>query len=92
MASAGSVGKSSASLTVKQSYPQFAICIDNHGLETSLSVGKVYQVIKPLAHDASYDLRVIDEEGEDYLYPAARFVRVELPAKARKAVSRMSHP
>lgn len=63
------------------------MCIDNRGHEASLSIGMVYQVVRPQVNDASYDLRVIDEEGEDYLYPTAWFVRVELPPKARKVVS-----
>jgi hypothetical protein len=64
------------------------MCLDNLGNEVSLSVGKVYQVIRPEENDAAYELRVIDNEGEDYLYPAALFVRVELPPKAREAVTR----
>lgn len=86
MASGASAGKSSAGSIRKQDYPRFAICIDNHGYELSLLVGKVYRVVKPLANDEPYDLRVIDEEAEDYLYPAERFVPVDLPAKARNAV------
>jgi hypothetical protein len=49
-------------------------------------LGKAYKVIKPLAEDPGYDLRVIDEEGEDYLYSARRFVPVDLPPAARRAV------
>ena len=49
-------------------------------------LGKAYKVIKPLAEDPEYDLRVIDEEGEDYLYSARRFVPVDLPPAARRAV------
>jgi len=68
------------------------MCIDNRGDEVSLSVGKVYQVIRPEENDAAYELRVIDNEGEDYLYPSALFVRVELPPKAREAVTRIARP
>ena len=49
-------------------------------------LGKVYQVIRPEKHHTSSWLRVIDEEGEDYLYPPKDFVRVELPPKARRAI------
>ena len=85
-ASVASVGRSNGGLSRKRGYPLFAICVDNHGYELSLLVGKVYQVVKPQANDAPYDLRIIDEEAEDYLYPAERFVPLDLPAKARKAV------
>ncbi len=50
-------------------------------------LGKAYKVIRPLARDPDYDLRVIDEEGEDYLYSARRFVPIELPRAARRAVA-----
>lgn len=71
----------------KQKYPFFAMCLDHRGYEGSLCLGKVYQVIRPLVGDARYDLRVIDEEGQDYLYPADRFVAIDLPPRARKAIA-----
>jgi hypothetical protein len=51
-----------------------------------LKLGKVYAVVKSEPNDRPYDLRVIDEEGEDYLYPAKSFVPVDLLPKARRAV------
>ena len=84
-ASAASSGRSSTN-SPKRRYPYFALCIDNAGHERSLAVGRVYQVMRPLPQDRRGDLRVIDEEGEDYLYPARRFVPVELPKSARMAV------
>ena len=71
---------------VKRRYPWFAMCIDNRGCEASLCVGKVYQVIRPEPHDSPNDVRVVDEEGEDYLYAARQFVPVMLPPAARRAV------
>jgi hypothetical protein len=64
------------------------MCIENRGHEASLLVGKVYRVLKPAAADSRFDLRVVDEEGEDYLYPLANFVQLELPIKARRALNR----
>jgi hypothetical protein len=63
------------------------MCIDNRGTPASLQVGKVYQVIKPIAGDLLSDVRVIDEDGEDYLYSLDQFVPVELPLRARKAIT-----
>jgi hypothetical protein len=57
------------------------VCVDNHGHEGSLLVGKIYRVIRPAANDLPYDLRVIDEECEDYLYAARRFVAFDVPGK-----------
>jgi len=62
------------------------MCIANRGHEASLYIGKVYQVIRPEPHDGPNDLRVIDEEGEDYLYAARQFVPVALPPAAKRAV------
>jgi len=62
------------------------ICVDNAGNEASLDLGRVYKVIKPLANDGDYFLRVVDNEGEDYLYYAKQLVPVTLPARAKRAV------
>ena len=73
---------------VKQKYPYYAMCLDNDGHEPSLCVGKIYRIIKPKPNDGPHYVRVIDEEGEDYLYGATRFVLVDIPPLARKAVMR----
>ncbi len=64
---------------------RFAICVRNTGAE-DLELRKVYQVLlgKPPAEDGF--LRVIDESGEDYLYPAAYFIMLELPQAAQQAL------
>ena len=64
----------------------FAICVVNHGAE-DLEVRKVYRVLQDKAAAATGYMRVIDESGEDYLYPADYFVLVELPEKARRAMT-----
>lgn len=65
--------------------PQFAICIRNNGCE-DLEVGKVYRVLADeLAARDGY-IRVIDESGEDYLYPADYFVPIALPEDAERAL------
>ena len=63
--------------------PEFVICIDNQNAD-DLEVWKVYQILpdEPAAQD-NY-LRVIDESGEDYLYPADYFVPIELPERAER--------
>lgn len=49
-------------------------------------VGKIYRVVKPKRHDRLSDIRVLDESGDDYLYPRGWFVPVELPLRAKKAL------
>ena len=71
----------------KPRYPFFALCLKNEGVAASLDVGKAYRIIRPEPNDPSYNVRVIDEDGEDYLYPAAWFMPLELPPKAKKALT-----
>lgn len=57
----------------------FAVCLNNEGYEASLELRKLYQLV-PDGSAATHDLvRVIDESGEDYRYPAEYFVPVDLP-------------
>jgi hypothetical protein len=71
---------------VKRSYPFFAICIEADEDGVSLQIGKAYRVIRPESNNPTYFMRVIDEEGQDYLYPAEWFVPIDLPPKAKKAL------
>jgi hypothetical protein len=59
---------------------EFAICIENHGYEVSLETRKLYEVLIDADAEKQGQIRIIDESGEDYLYPAAFFDRVALPA------------
>jgi hypothetical protein len=59
----------------------FAICINNSGYPASLELYKVYRVLSDEVAEAGGDMRVIDESGEDYLYPSERFVLIDLPQK-----------
>ncbi len=66
---------------------QFAVCIHGGDDDVDLIVGKVYRVVRPKPNDRPADIRIVDESGEDYLYPRAWFVRVELPLKARRILA-----
>ena len=55
------------------------ICLDNAGYEVSLERRKIYVALPDTKAERSGYLRIIDESGEDYLYPAQRFVAAELP-------------
>ena len=65
---------------------EFAVCIRNGEYEADLIVGKIYRVVKPKRNDRPSDIRILDESGEDYLYPRDLFVPVYLPLKAKKAL------
>jgi hypothetical protein len=63
---------------------QFLLCIKNEGYPASLELRKVYQALPdPVAASRGF-VRVVDESGEDYLYPSDWFVAVELPQAAAR--------
>ena len=66
----------------------FVICIDNKGYLASLELRKIYQVIPDKSAAALRQVRVIDESGEDYLYPEDFFVPVQLPQAVERAIRR----
>lgn len=69
---------------------EFAICIANKGYAASLELRKIYQVIPDKSAADLEQIRVIDESGEDYLYPESFFVPVQLPQAVERAVRRAS--
>ena len=62
------------------------ICLDNSGYEASLERLKIYAGLPDAKAERVGQLRIIDESGEDYLYPADRFIAADLPNATRKAV------
>jgi len=67
---------------------QFAICVKNRGYPASLELHKVYRVLADDDAASDGDLRVVDESGEDYLYPSNYFVLVDLPRDTAKTLKR----
>lgn len=65
---------------------RFAICINNEGYEDDLKIRTLYQVIPDESAEKSDYLRVIDETGEDYLYPAEYFLLINVPRTARQVL------
>lgn len=65
---------------------QFAVCLNNEGHEASLELRKLYEVLPDADAKKHGQLRVVDESGEDYLYPAASFDLVALPANIAERV------
>ena len=62
----------------EQQRSKFVLCVRNNGAE-DLEVRKVYQVLPDQAAAREGYIRVVDESGEDYLYPSDYFVPVRLP-------------
>ena len=72
----------------EKTIPQFVICVRNDGYSASLERCKVYRVVADPEAASHSMMRVIDESGEDYLYPQDRFVAIELPRAAAVVISR----
>jgi hypothetical protein len=65
---------------------KFVVCLKNKGYEVSLERRKIYQVLPDPGAAKHRQIRVIDESGEDYLYPQSFFAPIELPQTIRRAV------
>lgn len=70
----------------KKSQPEFVLCIYNDDCD-DLEVRKVYQVLPDQEAAQEGYLRIVDESGEDYVYPADYFVPVELPDAVAKTLA-----
>jgi hypothetical protein len=69
--------------------PRFAVCVSSDDPDL-LTPRMIYQVLPDESAARSDYVRVIDNEGEDYLYPARYFVFVELPRAVERAILRAS--
>lgn len=73
----------------KKPEPQFAICIDTDDADL-LTPRMIYRVLPDKSAEASKYIRVIDNEGEDYLYPADYFILVDFPSEVERALLKAS--
>jgi hypothetical protein len=81
--------RSSATSTRRASRPPAArrrlvLCVRNDGYQVSLDRGKFYIALADREAESEGQLRVIDESGEDYLYPKSLFATVALPTAVRR--------
>ncbi len=67
--------------------PQFVVCFKNDDYPASLERRKIYQVLPDAQAKRHKLLRVIDESGEDYLYPVGYFLPIRLPPKVVNALA-----
>lgn len=65
---------------------KFLLCIDNEGYEASLEIRKLYETIPDKEAERHHQVRIIDESGEDYLYPSKFFVPVRLSMQTKNRI------
>lgn len=74
----------------KRSSRRCAVCVQSEGYEASLERNKIYVVLPDREAEKEGDIRVVDESGEDYLYPADWFVAVEVPKVVQTSLLKAS--
>jgi hypothetical protein len=82
--------KRARALPVAKPSPQFAICVRNDDYPASLELRKLYPVLDDEFATQHGMIRVIDESGEDYLFPDEYFVRVSLPETVEKQLRKIA--
>ena len=65
----------------------FVICVRNEGYPASLEIRKIYEVVPDTTSGEHGLVRVIDESGEDYLYPEGYFIPIDLPHSVEEALT-----
>jgi len=63
---------------------QFVVCVANRGYRASLVVRRLYRILPDGEAERNGLVRIIDESGEDYLYPKKLFVAIDLPSALTK--------
>ena len=72
---------------MKKPTKNFGVCLENTNCHDLLP-GKIYAVISDSSAEKANLIRVIDESGEDYLYPSSYFFLIALPLGVRRALSK----
>lgn len=95
-ASAGKSSRSNASSSGRRRHmptrreARYVLCVKNKGYSASLELGKLYRRVPDPGAEQHLMLRVIDESGEDYLFPRDWFIELRLPPAAKRALSSIS--
>lgn len=74
----------------KQNLTEFVVCINNSDYPAALELHKIYRVIVDKDASGEGDIRIIDESGEDYLYPSSYFVPIQVPQTVEESLIRAS--
>lgn len=66
---------------------RYALCVKNKGYRASLELGKLYRCLRDRDAEQHMMRRVVDESGDDYLYPCDWFIELRLPPATKRALS-----
>jgi len=76
----------------RQSVKSYVLCVDDGGYPEALEARTVYAVLPDERAARNNYIRVIDETGEDYLYPAKYFVPIQIPSEASNILAAKMKP
>jgi hypothetical protein len=79
--------KTSAASAKTAAHPRYVVCAENLGYEAALEKRKIYRALADEEAAKHRQIRVIDESGEDYLFPARMFVAIDLSQHVEKALA-----
>ena len=71
----------------RQARSRYVLCVKNRGYAASLERRKIYRRLNDIRASRHGLIRVVDESGQDYLYPSSYFVSIAVPKPARRALS-----
>jgi len=74
----------------KHNLPEFVVCINNSDYPASLELHKIYRLLVDKDALEEGDIRIIDESGEDYLFPSSYFVPIQVSQTVEKSLLRTS--
>ena len=75
---------------MKKDELQFVVCLDNTGYLASLEIGKLYRIVPDEKAVEIGGVRVIDEDGEDYLYDSKMFCPLQVPPIVAQTLNSLS--
>lgn len=75
---------------IKKIISKFVVCINNTDYPASIELHKIYWVIPDKNADLDGDIRIVDESGDDYLYPSSNFSPIKVPQPVEESLLRAS--
>ena len=75
---------------LKRNLSEFVVCINNLDYPASLELHKIYRVLVDKDATEEEDIRIIDESGEDYIYPSSYFVPIQVPQTVEESLRKAS--
>ena len=72
-------------MSTKSNTQHYVLCVSSERYPASLEARKIYRCVPDHQAEAHGQIRVIDESGEDYLYPQELFIPIEIPEEATRA-------